>query len=173
MTVEYYSGVGSRLTPVGVGLAMTEIAKRLEGDGYILRSGGAAGADHFFERGVVDVNNKHIYLPKKGMFGNPSPLFHVCDQAIDIAKGIHRNWDGCSHLSRMLHARNVYQVLGKDLNTLSKFLLCWTERGEERGGTRTAIKLAQLYNVPVLNFGAVKSGRWMDAFENFYMFMDH
>ena len=167
--IKAYSGVGSRETIPEVCQVMTDIAGILCDKGYILRSGGANGADLSFELGVSDPTKKHIYLPWKEFNGNDSPLYGVCPKALEIASKIHPAWQNCREKARLLHARNVYQVLGRDLNNPSKFLICWTENGEERGGTRTAIKLAQNHDIPVLNLGAVKSGAYMDAFELFLM----
>lgn len=55
-----------------------------------------------------------------------------------------------------MHARNVYQVLGKDLDTPSKMLIAWTKltrKGEPMGGTATAINLAKKFGVEVLHLG--------------------
>lgn len=169
--INYYTGVGSRECPQDVGYAMTNIAKFLEEEKYILRSGGAPGADTYFEAGVSSEEYKHIYLPKPGMFGNQSKLIGVCEEALEIAAKIHPKWTRCSPIAKKLHARNVYQVLGKDLITPSKFVLCWTANGEASGGTRTAIKLAEKHDIPILNFGKLRTKKYVDAFENFYMFM--
>ena len=153
---------------------MTQVASFLEEEGYTLRSGGARGADTFFENGVKDPANKDIYIVRKGYHGHSSELYGVCDRALAIAEAIHPAWDAPSMRlgdGRLLHARNVYQVLGKTFDIKSKFLLCWTPGGQYKGGTRTAIKLAESHEIPVLNFGAVKSGKFMDAFELFYMRM--
>ena len=169
-----YTGVGSRECPADVGKLMTKIATFLYEEGYVLRSGGAPGADTFFERGVPSDDGKEIYLARKGDFGNKSSLHGVCDDALAMAKSIHPNWNAPGMVrnnnhGRQLHARNCYQVLGPNLDNPARFLLCWTERGEAAGGTRTAIKLAERNDVPVFNFGAVKSKKYMDAFELFYM----
>ena len=150
---------------------MTAIARFLEQEGYILRSGGANGADLAFEHGVVDAAMKHIYLPERGFNGNTSPLYGVDDDALALAASIHPAWDRCKSYARLLHARNCYQVLGQKLNEPSDFLLCWTENGEKRGGTRTAIVLAENNNIPVLNFGKFdNSKKCVEAFETFYEF---
>lgn len=169
-----YTGVGSRECPPEVGHLMTKIATFLYEEGYILRSGGAPGADTYFERGVTNDDGKEIYLARKGEFGNPSRLYGVCEEALLMAESIHPNWNAPGMTrnqghGRKLHARNCYQVLGQTLSIPSKFLLCWTENGEAKGGTRTAIKLAELNEIPVFNFGAVKSKKYMEAFELFYM----
>lgn len=166
-----YGGIGSRSTPTPVGVVMTQIATFLEHEGYVLRSGGAKGADTFFENGVIEIANKEIYLPEKDFGNHPSELFGVDEEAMTIASKIHPAWHNCNPFAKMLHARNVYQVLGFNLDDPSKFILCWTENGKPIGGTRTAIKLAEKHGIPVFNFGSVKSDRYMDAFENFYVFM--
>lgn len=169
----YYTGVGSRDTPPEIGRLMTRIATFLFEEGYVLRSGGAPGADTFFEDGVPSLEGKDIYLAGKADFGHSSPLYRVGEDALALAKTIHPNWDAPRMVAnnfrgRRLHARNCYQVLGYDLNNPSRFLLCWTEGGLAKGGTRTAIKLAQQNEVPILNFGAVKGDPFL-AFELFYM----
>ena len=47
--------------------------------------------------------------------------------------------------------RNGYQVLGYDLKTPSKFLICWTKDGKETGGTAQAMRIAKDYKIPVYN----------------------
>lgn len=167
---KYYSGVGSRESPDFVCRAMFEIAQILEGYGYILRSGGADGADLAFEGGVVGVGMKHIYLAKKGFNGSTSQLYTVGEDALELAATIHPAWDKCKSFARLLHARNCYQVLGLQLDEPSDFLICWTENAEKRGGTRTAIVLAERHKIPVLNLGKCKTyEECMIAFDRFYL----
>jgi hypothetical protein len=149
---------------------MTAIARFLEQEGYILRSGGAGGADLAFENGVVDPSMKHIYLAKKGFNGSDSQLYTVCAAALALASTIHPAWDRCRAFARLLHARNCYQVLGQQLDTPADFLICWTENAEKRGGTRTAIVLAERNKVPVLNLGKCNTyEECMTAFDRFYL----
>lgn len=168
---KFYTGVGSRESPKFACKAMTSIACFLEQEGYILRSGGADGADLAFENGVTLSTNKHIYLPKKGFNKNPSKLYNVADdaRALALAESIHPAWDRCTPYARLLHARNCYQVLGQNLDNPSDFLVCWTENAEKRGGTRTAIVLAEKNGVPILNLGKYDTiRRCLNAFEIFY-----
>ena len=167
--VKYYAGVGSRESPDFVCLAMTAIAKLLEADGYTLRSGGADGADLAFESGVERL--KDIYLAWKGFNGSSSALYGVCDAAIAMALTIHPSPENLVKREKALylHARNCYQVLGSDLETPSDFVICWTEDAKKRGGTRTAIVLAERNNIPVLNLGKCKTyEECMAAFDRFY-----
>lgn len=57
-----YTGIGSRETPPEIQEIMTNYARKLDKLGFILRSGGAMGADTAFEKGST---NKEIYLPWK------------------------------------------------------------------------------------------------------------
>lgn len=56
----YYTGIGARKTPPNVRKLMTNVSRFLDKYGYVLRSGGANGADKSFEEGST---NKEIYLP--------------------------------------------------------------------------------------------------------------
>jgi hypothetical protein len=151
--VNYYTGIGSRQTPEKHCAMFTGIAFVLSQMGYILRSGGADGADTAFENGVSLQGEKEIYLPWKNFNKNPSPLYTPLPEAYEIAKRIHPAWHACTRGAKMLHARNVHQVLGQDLKTPSKFVLCWTLHADSAGGTRTAIEVAKENNIPVHNFG--------------------
>lgn len=146
----FYAGIGSRETPAYLFPIINRIVFKLEGMGYVMRSGGANGADTFFERSITDTCNKEIYLPWKGFNGNTSPLYGVCDAARELGKKFHPvNLTKQSVIDLM--ARNCYQVLGRDLNTPSKFVLCWTKDGKDSGGTGQAIRVAHAYNIPVFN----------------------
>jgi hypothetical protein len=149
----FYTGVGSRRTPVEVQKLMTETARRLEDTGYVLRSGGAEGADQAFERGVKNPKNKEIFYAGDSTH-----------EAEKIASYIHPAWDKCSPLAKKLHGRNVFQVMGSNFISPSELLVCWTEDGKLIGGTRTAIVLAQNYRIPVYNLGAEDGLSRLDDF---------
>lgn len=154
--MRYYTGVGSRKTPEHALQAMTRMARSLESLGYVLRSGGADGADKAFEAGVADPVNKEIWVPWIGFNGSLS-ILTPSPAAFDMASEIHPAWTRLSQGARKLHARNIHQVLGSDLKTKSEFLVCWTPNGQDIGGTATAIKVALAYGVKILNLG---NGEW-------------
>lgn len=160
MRTGFYTGVGSRKTPESVLGLFTQWVKDLNGLGYTLRSGGAAGADSVFEMGVLD-KRKEIYLPWRGFNGNTSVLFTVSNDAMAIARNLHPAWQSLSEGTRKLMARNVYQVLGSDLKTPSEFLICYTPNGNEVGGTALAIRLARCNDIPVFNAGCYGSEKLM------------
>ena len=140
--MKYYAGVGSRSTPKEIQINMACMAEALESIGYILRSGGAEGADQAFERGVREPEHKQIFRPK-----THTPSL----EAEAIASQIHPAWHMCSLYARACHGRNVCQVLGESLKDPVEFVVCWTPNAEEVGGTRTAIVLAKQRNIPVYN----------------------
>ena len=157
LTTKFYTGIGSRKTPKDILEFMTKQAKLLQYHGYTLRSGGANGADTAFETGI---NNKDIYLPWQHFNNNLSTEYtELCKGAFDIAAVTHPYWSSLSGVVKKLMARNVYQVLGKDLNSPSEFVLCWTPDGCESskeynkhtGGTGLAISVACNYGIPVYN----------------------
>lgn len=162
-----YTGVGSRNTPGPRCRLMSFVAQYLAQLGWTLRSGGADGADWAFEDGALRVlETRHspqleIYLPWAG-FGGRHDV--PCDRMIDalpnhevaklIAKKIHPAKDRLkpSHLN--LHGRNAYQILGVELADPSDYVLYYAEpddKGSVKGGTRTAVELGRLLNIPEIN----------------------
>lgn len=158
-----YAGIGSRTTSLEIQSLMGDIAIILAKNDFILRSGGADGADSAFEIGCNHANgNKEIYLPWKGFNDNQSELVGVCDKALELASKYHPAWKAPLPRSvRALLARNGYQVLGVDLNTPADFVICYTndgasshtERTKNTGGTGQAISIADAYKIPIFNLG--------------------
>lgn len=155
MSNKYFTCVGSRSTPKDILYILTQVSKYFCQRDYILRSGGADGADLAGESGCdLSKGRKEIYLPWRGFNGDyTSPYNSVGLDALKLASTIHPAWNNLSEGAKKLHGRNCYQVLGYDLKTPSQFLICWTKNGEKIGGTRTAIVLAENYNIPVINIG--------------------
>lgn len=138
----YWAGIGSRATPSDILSLMVEIAKKLCQKGYILRSGGAIGADQAFENGCAHIDNNKI---ETFYWKNATP------EAIEIASDLHPNWRACSDMARKLHGRNAMILLGQNLDTPVKFVICWTKNGGPEGGTGMGIRIAQKYDIPVYN----------------------
>jgi len=166
-----YTGVGSRKTPVEVLQRMRSVAYALARKGFVLRSGGAGGADEAFERGAKDGNgDAEIYLPWAGFNDHPGGLVRRALEAEALARAAHPAWDRLSPAARKCHTRNVHQVLGFDLRAPSLFVLCWTPDGctgtDTRtwmtGGTATAILVAEKHEVPVLNLQNPDSARLLE-----------
>jgi len=151
--MKYYAGIGSRATPTKFKSIMANTATFLYEKGYILRSGGAAGADSFFEEGAPP-EGRRIYLPfdgfqKKFVNGKDYIIPPFNDY---YTKKLHPKPNRLNEDGQLYMSRNANQVLGDDLKTPASFILCWTPNGEMTGGTAQAIRIAKLYNIPVFNF---------------------
>ena len=105
------------------------------------------------------MDKKEIYLPWRNFNNNESELYKIKPQAAKLASEIHPIFNKLTYPSKKLHARNMYQVLGYDLNKPSDILVCWTKDGcnSEKtatlatGGTRSAIVLADRCKIPIFN----------------------
>jgi len=152
--MKYYTGIGSRSTPSEI-LNLMSLIGEVFAQSWILRSGGADGADSAFEAGANKANGPtEIFLPWKGFNGNKSSLWikePVYTKAVQIAAKYHPAWHNCSQAVRKLHARNVQQILGENLDTPSDCVIAWTPEGKDVGGTATALKIARDHDVPVYN----------------------
>jgi hypothetical protein len=133
-----YAGIGSRETPRSVLDLMTLIAVKLESLGYTLRSGGAIGADTAFEDGVKSL--KEIFYD-----------IDATSDAIELASQFHPAWHNCRSGARKLHGRNSMILLGNNLDTPVKFVVCWTRDGKDTGGTGLGIRIAESMNIPIFN----------------------
>lgn len=151
LTTRYYAGIGSRETPDNILTDMAEIAQYLDNQDYILRSGGAKGADSAFSDCTLGCE---IYIPWAGfnnitgIVGDSLPTYQ---QAREFTLKVHPAPHRLSEGAIKLHTRNVFQVLGADLNTPVDFVVCWTKDGKDTGGTGQAIRIANMFEIPVYN----------------------
>lgn len=158
-----YTGIGARKTPSHILKLMEDTARKLCTLGWTLRSGGARGADTAFERGVdlalanppVDGDVTYSkYGTKEIFYANDAT-----EEAMAIAKQYHPAWNRMGAYVKKLHGRNAFQVLGRNLKSPSRYLICWTPDGctshEQRtiktGGTGTAISIASANKIEVIN----------------------
>lgn len=173
MTQRFWTGVGSRETPDSILLLMTFIARTLTDLGWVMRSGGAGGADSAFYAGCLESKNfpratPEVYLSWNGMTNGKEKLYHdpakglfdaqrysTWDQANAIALATRGSFEGLGRGGIAHHTRNVFQVLGVDLQTPAAFLICWAipvgKTGKVKGGTNTAVKLALANGIKVIN----------------------
>lgn len=193
----FYTGVGSRETPLYIYYMMAKLAIIFEKGGYILRSGCALGADAAFEdvlenpaeNAEIYVPNKffpkkmsttmksHYIIPKERYGEGMNGLYREAMRLIHN-KNIHKGWKNCKPYVMDLHNRNMFQVLGLDLMTKSKFTICYTSNGEKKydqtnintGGTATAINASDLHGVEVYNLGCnedyIRLNKFIKKYEN-------
>lgn len=153
-----YAGIGSRETPSSVLEDMHHIAFQLAQSNWILRSGGAPGADTAFEKGCNHAGGtKEIYIPWFGFQGRRDAIVGAeqpnFPDALKLASNFHPAWDRCKQGARALHARNGYQILGKSLTQKADCVICWTKNASGTGGTGQALRIAKHFNIPIFDLG--------------------
>lgn len=153
----YYAGIGSRDIDEDMDLfhKLVGLGESFAKLGYILRSGGADGADSAFEIGCdLASGKKEIYLPWRYFNENTSDLvLEPTKELEEITRSIYTRYDMSSRAVQKLHMRNVLQILGQpSIGPKSSFVICWTDRANsDTGGTRFGIALAEKYHIPVIN----------------------
>lgn len=195
----FFTGVGSRKAGTREDLIrIGTICRKMVAFGGVLRSGGATGADTIFETAheyflridkyggcIPNHRRSEIYTPWAGYYSDCCDDSDVIDlesvdvglvhTAYEIAKSIHPAWGSLSEGGRKLHARNVLQVLGKDLKTPSALLVCVAptndprRRGVPVGGTRTAWKVAELHGIDCYNISIDSHYRSLLNFLDFFL----
>lgn len=164
------TGIGSRKTNRAIDYVIRQLSLYLAGLGFTVRSGGAEGSDDSFETD----NSREIYLPWDGFNGKykskgdyilPDDLYvgniTVSNKATKLAKKYFKGYEYVSSGVKALQRRNMHQVLGRDLNTPTGSIFCYTADGcdsmftrtSKTGGTGTAISLADDLNIPIINLG--------------------
>lgn len=151
--MNFYAGIGSRETPREILEAMTGIARFLSTESYILRSGGAPGADTAFEAGAGD--SKEIFVPWIGFA--PGTVIVPDKRHDELVNKFHPAPHKLSSGGWKLMARNCCQILGEDLQTPVRFVICWTKDGKPSGGTGFAMRLAASRNIPIFNLNGGSS----------------
>jgi hypothetical protein len=162
-----YTGIGSRETPEGVLESMTVAAARLAQAGWTMRTGLSPGADQAFYDGALAGRGRvELYLPcadfeSQARSQQEGPdirlLAEPTEAAYPLAAGFHPGWPALSPRARRLRARDVHEVLGRDLCAPAALVVCWTPEGSldgsepQAGGTGQALRVAHHHGVRVLN----------------------
>ncbi|MFZ4217025.1 hypothetical protein ACEV6Q_04065 [Enterobacter ludwigii] len=158
--MKYYTGVGSRDTPSDVLELMMKVARKLAMQGWVLRSGGAGGADTAFLRGAIDAGGVYEnYVAWKGFSKEFTEILPDYEKSLNVLSSVEnlnpRIYSRSLKDSVLrLHSRNVNQVLGMNLSTPSKFVILYApEDGINKvtGGTNTAYQVAKQFDIPVFN----------------------
>ena len=156
-----YAGIGSRGTPDRIQMLMADIAEALATRGWVLRSGGARGADTAFETGCDRAQGrKEICIPWQGFAadGKNDPtkrstaeLGVYLPQAMQQAEELSAQhwqsddvaWRQLRQGTRKLMARNACQVLGQALDSPTTFVLYWRPADRRQSGTDQALRIAR------------------------------
>jgi hypothetical protein len=142
---------------------MEKIGEILANEGWGLRSGAAAGSDKAFEDGAnrVPGAKKKIFLPSEGFQGRKdngkdvlalqnSPHLKAAE---DMARRLHPAGNRLKGFALDAMSRNAFQLMGEDLASPSKVVVCYTDEGKEVGGTGQSLRAAKEQKIPVINLG--------------------
>lgn len=155
------AGIGARATPMEILMQIEQVGLMLAIRGIKGRSGGAAGADTAFERGMKVINPALIQV-------FPGHVGHYLAWQEHAAR-FHPNWDACDENTRKLHARNSAIMCGPSPLSRSEpvdAVVCWTPGGAITGGTGQSLRIAAAYNIPVFNLAVTPVDAfwsWCDA----------
>src|SRR5262245_5599383 len=122
--MNFYAGIGSRAAPPEMLQLAQLTAEQLDEGDWTLRSGQAEGMDQAFELGAGA--HAEVYLPWPS-FERSEPLQadvifdRPTAEAQQLAAQFHPAWSKLSEGVRALHARNMHQVLGRELDRPVKF----------------------------------------------------
>ena len=183
--IRYYAGVGSSSKTTGESIdVLTSTAEDLCKNGFVLRSGGADGADDAFERGAGSRRDIYYGNTRHKMHGKyvnspvnePGHRLVKDGQNATLAEKIIATTLEPSHwraicakgdFVKNLFRRNTMQILGYDLNEPVEFLVCYALPDEGKnsvlGGTKAAYNLARDLQIPTFNFAVPKDvKRWTE-----------
>ncbi len=162
-----YAGVGARETPADMLETIERVAMQLARAGWTLRTGMSPGADQAFYRGARAAGGRvELYLPWPSFQAQARPHTEGPDvfvlpapgpRAYALAARFHPGWSELSAETRELRARDVHEVLGRDLFSPARLVVCWTADGSldgtgaGAGGTGQALRVAHGHGVGVLN----------------------
>lgn len=166
-STKFYTGIGSRETPDEICVLMSRLGCVMAENGFVLRSGGAKGADESFELGCKASNvvplPMEIYLPWDGFNSKMKDnvnYIHVPDdepsyiEAMEIMSGVLPHWSNLKPQHIPLHTRNVFQVLGRELDKPSSMVFYYSEprnNHQVAGGTNGAVQVAHMNRIPTFN----------------------
>jgi len=154
--MKIYAGIGSRETPKSVLLAMSTEAQRRAKEGWLLRSGGANGADEAFAAGAMAASGAiEIYRPYHSNTTSDKLAIQVIEE-LNKVQNTNLVFEKMKPYTQQLISRNMQIVLGEKLDTPVNEILCWTKNGDLTGGTRYAIMLGRMLAIPITNYGCTQ-----------------
>lgn len=165
----YIAGVGSREVPESVLEVMIRLGRTYTDLGYQMSSGDAWDSDRAFVYGAQQSRRysevgARVFLCKDGVNGRwieENPFYYnaqhfdasIITAARAMACTARDGFGGLNEFGISLHARNVYQIHGANLDAPVCGIWFYAEpdgRTKVKGGTNTAFQLAKMANVPLI-----------------------
>lgn len=167
-----WTGVGSREVPEEIAEYQRWVGHQMALLGGKLSTGDAIGSDENFLTGYNEgIQERDGSSPaevhytwrknKRGLVHCPARGFHEAerydtfDRAQEIAHVARGSFNGLFPSGIALHTRNAFQVLGVSLDRPAWLCVLYArpigKRGNVKGGTNTAKRIADMNNIPVVN----------------------
>lgn len=139
--------VGSRKITPCIAELCNIIGSKLSDRNFIARSGGASGCDTEFLR-YYNKQLTEVYIPWDG-FSNGMCIDNLDKEKAAMILSSIVDIQGLKESIVKLYTRNVFQVLGKNLDQPSDILLYYSPmlNGIPKGGTKIAYMLAKRYKI--------------------------
>ncbi|MDF9399078.1 hypothetical protein [Vibrio sp. 1180_3] len=160
----YYSIFSNTTAPSEIRTVMYRVAASLADKGYVQRSGGNSVEKPFISGATIlsgSEQKSKIMLPWDG-FGDQriGSGNYVGNQKLaqQMAKRYLKGFNRLKPEQRLIVARQVYVLLGKELKQHSEFLLCYTDDGAtshidtKNKSFEFILRLASNYGIRVFNF---------------------
>ena len=175
-----WTGVGSRVVPTAIAEYQAMVGGMMAELGGQLRTGDAFGSDENFldgyNKAIAELPNMppaEVYYTRlanrRGLIHDPASGYFEAEQyetfekAKVIAEVARGSFQNLKDWGIALHTRNVYQVLGPELDKRSWLCILYAEpsgkKGRVKGGTNTALQIAKRFNVPTANI-YTEEARW-------------
>lgn len=156
----YYAS-GNRDAPDHILAKVNQLAKDLDEFGYTLRHGSMDGIEVAMEAGAKHKELHVPFLPWKEFDKKQVASYFNTDEVKALAEMFHPTWDGLKPVIQAFLSKNVRGILGKDLKSPVRFIVCWSEDGAEFSNEKTnktgsvghIIALASALKIPVFNYG--------------------
>lgn len=151
-----YAAISNENAPANVIEQFKSIAIDMENRGYTMRTSGNKGVEEIIE---VVAQNKEIYIPWKKFNDRESQYCKVDKSAIDLVGTLHPSFQDLKDSVKAIIGRYAHVILGKDLKSPVRCVVCWTEDGVESAKDKTAktgycgtpIQIASNARIPVFN----------------------
>tara|TARA_R110002074_G_scaffold402324_1_gene606985 strand:- start:30893 stop:31411 length:519 start_codon:yes stop_codon:yes gene_type:complete len=150
-SIKLYAGIGSRKTPKILLDIMEGTARYLAKQGYLLRSGGAPGADNAFEVGAFGAYQSTPWKLMQRYTATGDNIKRVTPTIYSHASRHSYKYDTRSSYVKKLMLRNVQIILGERGDQPVDFVVCWTPNGKDTGGTGVGLRVAAEHNIPIFN----------------------
>jgi ribonuclease HI/ABC-type multidrug transport system fused ATPase/permease subunit len=160
-----YAGIGDINIPDNIQKLIILLAEELANQGYVLRTGGAKGADTAFMEGCDKAHGKkEVFYPMDK---------HVNENTVAEAKSIHPKWESCLNPEKKrqedarakekgykiskypfavrAHCRNMKIINGDQLNNKVEFTIAYQDVNQTAGGTWQGIHYSEKLGIKVYN----------------------